>query len=77
MKMHVAFVHRRGFGQFAALARHLAEAGNEVTLVTETVDQRIPSVRVVRHRANPVRNRIPTLRAILAFPTIMSGSDTG
>ncbi|WEX74333.1 glycosyltransferase family 4 protein [Sinorhizobium numidicum] len=51
--MHVAFVHRRGFGQFAALAAHLAQAGNEVSLVTETVDQRIPSVRVIRHRAEP------------------------
>lgn len=51
--MHVAFVHRRGFCQFAALAAHLAQTGNEVTLVTETVDQRIPSVRVIRHRAEP------------------------
>jgi glycosyltransferase involved in cell wall biosynthesis len=49
--MHVAFVHRRGFGQFAALAAHLAQAGNEVSLITETIDQKIPSVRVVRHRA--------------------------
>ncbi|HEV7322572.1 MAG TPA: glycosyltransferase family 4 protein [Ensifer sp.] len=51
--MHVAFVHRRGFCQFAALAAHLAQTGNEVTLVTETVDQRIPSTRVIRHRAEP------------------------
>ncbi|KQZ54418.1 MULTISPECIES: glycosyltransferase family 4 protein [unclassified Ensifer] len=51
--MHVAFVHRRGFCQFAALASHLAQTGNEVTLVTETVDQRIPATRVVRHRAEP------------------------
>ncbi|MEN3150623.1 glycosyltransferase family 4 protein [Neorhizobium sp. IRAMC:178] len=49
--MHVAFVHRRGFGQFAALAARLAQAGNEVSLITETIDQKIPSVRVVRHRA--------------------------
>ncbi len=49
--MHVAFVHRRGFGQFAALATQLAQAGNEVSLITETIDQKIPSVRVVRHRA--------------------------
>lgn len=49
--MHVAFVHRRGFGQFAALAAQLAQAGNEVSLITETIDQKIPSVRVVRHRA--------------------------
>lgn len=51
--MHVAFVHRRGFGQFAALAAHLAQSGHEVSLVTETVDQRIPAVRVIRHRAEP------------------------
>lgn len=51
--MHIAFVHRRGFGQFAALAAHLAQTGNEVSLVTETIDQKIPSVRVVRHRAEP------------------------
>ncbi|OCP03378.1 MULTISPECIES: glycosyltransferase family 4 protein [unclassified Ensifer] len=51
--MHVAFVHRRGFCQFAALAAHLAQTGNEVTLVTETVDQKIPSTRVIRHRAEP------------------------
>lgn len=49
--MHVAFVHRRGFGQFAALATQLVQAGNEVSLITETIDQKIPSVRVVRHRA--------------------------
>ena len=48
--MHVAFIHRRGFGQFAALAAQLAQAGNEVSLITETIDQKIPSVRVVRHR---------------------------
>jgi glycosyltransferase involved in cell wall biosynthesis len=68
MKMHVAFVHRRGFGQFAALARHLAEAGNEVTLVTETVDQRIPSVRVVRHRAEPGPQPNPQIARHLAVP---------
>ncbi|MCR4266984.1 glycosyltransferase family 4 protein [Nitratireductor sp. ZSWI3] len=51
--MHVAFVHRRGYGQFAALASHFASAGDEVSLITETVDQRIPGIRVVRHRAEP------------------------
>ncbi len=66
--MHVAFVHRRGFGQFAALAQHLAQAGNEVTLVTETVDQRIPSVRVVRHRAEPGPRAHPQMARHLAIP---------
>lgn len=53
--MHVAFVHRRGFGQFAALAADLVRSGNSVSLITETVDQKIPSVRVIRHRAEPGR----------------------
>lgn len=66
--MHVAFVHRRGFGQFAALAHHLAQAGNEVTLVTETVDQRIPSVRVVRHRAEPGPRAHPQMARHLSAP---------
>ncbi|HXV30507.1 MAG TPA: glycosyltransferase family 4 protein [Sinorhizobium sp.] len=66
--MHVAFVHRRGFGQFAALATHLAQAGNEVTLVTETVDQRIPSVRVIRHRAEPGPRAHPQMARHLAVP---------
>ncbi|WP_037388381.1 glycosyltransferase family 4 protein [Sinorhizobium americanum] len=66
--MHVAFVHRRGFGQFAALAAHLAQSGNEVTLVTETVDQRIPSVRVVRHRAEPGPRAHPQMARHLAIP---------
>ncbi|MEJ1116864.1 glycosyltransferase family 4 protein [Phyllobacterium sp. CCNWLW109] len=51
--MHVAFVHRRGFGQFSALAENLASSGHDVSLVCETVDRRLPSVRVVRHRAEP------------------------
>ena len=51
--MHVAFVHRRGFGQFAALAEHLATSGHDVSLVCETVDRRLPSVRVILHRAEP------------------------
>ncbi|MDK1387966.1 glycosyltransferase family 4 protein [Sinorhizobium sp. 8-89] len=66
--MHVAFVHRRGFGQFAALASHLAEAGSEVTLVTETVDQKIPSVRVVRHRAEPGPRAHPQIARHLGVP---------
>lgn len=66
--MHVAFVHRRGFGQFAALATHLAQAGHEVTLVTETVDQRIPSVRVVRHRAEAGPRAHPQMGRHLAVP---------
>jgi glycosyltransferase involved in cell wall biosynthesis len=51
--MHVAFVHRRGFGQFAALAEHLTASGHDVSLVCETVDRRIPSVRVILHRVEP------------------------
>ncbi|ATU94706.1 glycosyltransferase family 4 protein [Phyllobacterium zundukense] len=51
--MHVAFVHRRGFGQFAALAEHLATNGHDVSLICETVDRRLPSVRVIRHRVEP------------------------
>jgi len=66
--MHVAFVHRRGFGQFAALASHLAQAGNEVTLVTEAVDQRIASVRIVRHRAEPGPRAHPLTARYLAVP---------
>ncbi|WP_331376965.1 glycosyltransferase family 4 protein [Sinorhizobium chiapasense] len=66
--MHVAFVHRRGFGQFAALAHHLVQAGSEVTLVTETVDQRIPSVRVVRHRAEPGPRAYPQMARHLSAP---------
>ena len=66
--MHVAFVHRRGFGQFAALAAHLAQAGNEVSLVTEAVDQRIPSVRVVRHRSEPGPRAHPLMARHLGTP---------
>ncbi|MEI2301241.1 glycosyltransferase family 4 protein [Ensifer sp. MJa1] len=66
--MHVAFVHRRGFCQFAALAAHLAQTGNEVTLVTETVDQRIPSVRVIRHRAEPGPQANAPMAKYLATP---------
>jgi glycosyltransferase involved in cell wall biosynthesis len=51
--MHVTFVHRRGFGQFAALAEHLATSGHDVSLICETVDRRLPSVRVIRHRVEP------------------------
>ncbi|MBZ9655475.1 glycosyltransferase family 4 protein [Phyllobacterium lublinensis] len=51
--MHVAFVHRRGFGQFAALAEHLGANGHDVSLICETVDRRLPSVRVIRHRVEP------------------------
>jgi glycosyltransferase involved in cell wall biosynthesis len=51
--MHVAFVHRRGLGQFAALAEHLAASGHDVSLICETVDRRLPSVRVIRHRMEP------------------------
>jgi glycosyltransferase involved in cell wall biosynthesis len=49
----VTFVHRRGFGQFAALAEHLATSGHDVSLICETVDRRLPSVRVIRHRVEP------------------------
>lgn len=66
--MRVAFVHRRGFGQFAALAAHLARSGHEVTLVTETVDQRIPSARVIRHRAEPGPRAHPQMARHLAVP---------
>ncbi len=66
--MHVAFVHRRGFGQFAALAAQLTQAGNEVSLVTETIDQKIPSVRVVRHRAEPGPRIDPHMARHLAAP---------
>ncbi len=48
--MHISFVHRRGFGQFAALAHHLAQSGHDVSLICETVDRRLPAVRVLRHR---------------------------
>lgn len=48
--MRIAFVHRRGFGQFAALAEHLATSGHDVSLICETVDRRLPAVRVIRHR---------------------------
>ncbi|MEO5324461.1 glycosyltransferase family 4 protein [Mesorhizobium sp. CC13] len=66
--MHIAFVHRRGFGQFAALAAHLAQAGNEVSLVTEAIDQRIPSVRVVRHRTEPGPRADPLAARHLGVP---------
>ena len=66
--MHVAFVHRRGFGQFAALAAQLAQAGNEVSLITETIDQKIPSVRVVRHRAEPVPRANPHMARHMGAP---------
>ncbi|MBC8718528.1 glycosyltransferase family 4 protein [Ochrobactrum sp. Marseille-Q0166] len=48
--MRIAFVHRRGFGQFAALANNLATSGHDVSLICETVDRRLPAVRVIRHR---------------------------
>jgi len=48
--MRIAFVHRRGFGQFAALAENLATGGHDVSLICETVDRRLPAVRVIRHR---------------------------
>ncbi|WP_408913978.1 glycosyltransferase family 4 protein [Brucella pseudogrignonensis] len=48
--MRIAFVHRRGFGQFAALAENLATSGHDVSLICETVDRRLPAVRVIRHR---------------------------
>ncbi|WP_018184570.1 glycosyltransferase family 4 protein [Kaistia granuli] len=51
--MRILFVHRRGIGQFEHLAASLAAAGNEVTLITESVDRRLPGVRIVRHRAEP------------------------
>ena len=66
--MHVAFVHRRGFGQFAALAAQLAQAGNEVSLVTETIDQKIASVRVVRHRAEAGPRADPQMARHMATP---------
>ncbi|KQV34942.1 MULTISPECIES: glycosyltransferase family 4 protein [unclassified Rhizobium] len=66
--MHVAFVHRRGFGQFAALAAQLAQMGNEVSLVTETIDQKIPSVRVVRHRAEPGPRADPQMARHMGAP---------
>ena len=66
--MHVAFVHRRGFGQFAALATQLAQAGNEVSLITETIDQKIPSVRVVRHRAESGPRADPHMARHMGVP---------
>jgi glycosyltransferase involved in cell wall biosynthesis len=66
--MHVAFVHRRGFGQFAALAAQLAQAGNEVSLITETIDKKIPSVRVVRHRAEPGPRMDPHMARHMGTP---------
>ncbi|MBD9373727.1 glycosyltransferase family 4 protein [Rhizobium sp. ARZ01] len=66
--MHVAFVHRRGFGQFAALAARLAQAGNEVSLITETIDQKIPSVRVVRHRAEADPRTTPHMARYMGIP---------
>jgi glycosyltransferase involved in cell wall biosynthesis len=66
--MHVAFVHRRGFGQFAALAAQLVQAGNEVSLITETTDQKIPSVRVVRHRAESGPRASPHMARHMGIP---------
>jgi glycosyltransferase involved in cell wall biosynthesis len=66
--MHVAFIHRRGFGQFAALAAQLAQAGNEVSLITETIDQKIPSVRVVRHRAESGPRADPHMARHMSVP---------
>ncbi len=66
--MHVAFVHRRGFGQFAALATQLLRAGNEVSLITETIDQKIPSVRVVRHRAEAGPRASPHMARYMGIP---------
>ena len=66
--MHVAFVHRRGFGQFAALAAQLVQAGNEVSLITETIDQKIPSVRVVRHRAESGPRASPHMARHMGIP---------
>lgn len=51
--MKVLFIHRRGVGQFEHLAADLAARGGEVTLITESVDRRLPGVRIVRHRAEP------------------------
>lgn len=51
--MKVLFIHRRGIGQFEHLALNLAAGGSDVTLITETVDRRLPGVRIVRHRAEP------------------------
>jgi glycosyltransferase involved in cell wall biosynthesis len=51
--MKVLFIHRRGVGQFEHLAADLAARGNEVTLITESVDRRLPGVRILRHRAEP------------------------
>ncbi|WP_029073870.1 glycosyltransferase family 4 protein [Kaistia adipata] len=51
--MKVLFIHRRGVGQFEHLAANLAAAGGEVTLITESVDRRLPGVRILRHRAEP------------------------
>ncbi|TXR46853.1 glycosyltransferase family 4 protein [Phyllobacterium endophyticum] len=66
--MHVAFVHRRGFGQFAALAEHLAASGHDVSLVCETVDRRIPSVRVILHRVEPGPRAHTTMARHLGIP---------
>ncbi|QRM56742.1 glycosyltransferase family 4 protein [Sinorhizobium sp. BG8] len=66
--MHVAFVHRRGFGQFAALANQLLQTGNEVSLITETIDQKIPSVRVIRHRAEPGPRANPHMARHMGIP---------
>ncbi|BCP53270.1 glycosyl transferase [Kaistia sp. 32K] len=62
--MKILFIHRRGVGQFEHLAANLASAGNEVTLITESVDRRLPGVRIVRHRAEPPA----TLAAIRTSP---------
>ncbi|WP_375449419.1 glycosyltransferase family 4 protein [uncultured Devosia sp.] len=46
----ILFVHRHGPGQFVHLATHLAQRGEEVTLLCESADQPMPGVRVIRHR---------------------------
>jgi glycosyltransferase involved in cell wall biosynthesis len=52
--MKVVFVHRRGPGQFVHLACHLANAGWQVSLLCETMNVRLPGVRILRHRSPSV-----------------------
>jgi glycosyltransferase involved in cell wall biosynthesis len=47
----VLFIHRHGPGQFVHLAKHLAARGQDVTLLCETSDRKLPGVRVIKHRS--------------------------
>ncbi|MDP2698141.1 glycosyltransferase family 4 protein [Thalassospira sp.] len=52
--MKIVFVHRRGPGQFVHLACHLANTGWQVSFLCETMNVKLPGVRVLRHRTAPV-----------------------